>query len=183
MGMERVFTSGDLARATGETVRTVRFYEEQGLLHPVAVSEGGHRRYDRGALEQLQLILDFRELGLSIPDIRAFLALRAGCRTAVEFRQLLRDRIPAHIAQARQRIERLRRLENELRQALSSVSEEVADPAAVPCPCRVASGAGAPRIVRVLARTGECGGTHPEPRPVPLNQPLARHDEPSRSHA
>lgn len=183
MGMERVFTSGDLARATGETVRTVRFYEEQGLLHPVAVSDGGHRRYDRGGLEQLQLILDFRELGLSIPDIRAFLALRAGCRTAIEFRQLLRDRIPAHIAQARQRIERLRRLESELRQALSSVSEEVADPASVPCPCRVASAVGAPRIVRVLARTGECGGKHPELRPGPVNQALLVTDEASRSHA
>ena len=79
--MERVFTSGDLARATGETVRTVRFYEEQGLLHPVAVSEGGHRRYDRATLERLQLILDFRELGLSIPDIRAMLAMRTGAAT------------------------------------------------------------------------------------------------------
>ena len=183
MGMERVLTSGDLARATGETLRTVRFYEEQGLLHPVAVSEGGHRRYDRGALEQLQLVLDFRELGLSIPDIRAFLALRAGCRTAVEFRQLLRDRIPAHIAQARRRIERLRRLEMELRHALSSVSEEVAKGASVPCPCRVASGPGAPRIVRVLARTGKCGGTHPETRPGAVNQTLLVPDEASRSHA
>ena len=91
---------------------------------PVAVSEGGHRRYDRAALEQLQLILDFRELGLSIPDIRAMLAMRAGCRNAVEFRQLLRDRLPAHVAQARNRIERLRRLESELRQALSSVAED-----------------------------------------------------------
>lgn len=181
--MERVLTSGDLARATGETVRTVRFYEEQGLLHPVTVSEGGHRRYDRGALEQLQLILDFRELGLSIPDIRAFLALRAGCRTAIEFRQLLRDRIPAHIAQARQRIERLRRLESELRQALSSVSEEVSDPASVPCPCTVASGNGTPRIVRVLARTGECGGRHGVERPDPVNEAILDHSGVSRSHA
>jgi DNA-binding transcriptional MerR regulator len=158
--MERVFTSGDLARATGETVRTVRFYEEQGLLQPVAVSDGRHRRYDRAALEQLQLILDFRELGLSIPDIRALLAMREGCRNAVEFRQLLRERLPAHIAQARSRIDRMRRLESELRQALSSVAESVSDPSSVPCPCTVASGSGAPRIMRVLARTGECAGRH-----------------------
>lgn len=170
--MELVFTSGDLARATGETVRTVRFYEEQGLLRPVAVSEGGHRRYDRAALEQLQLILDFRELGLSIPDVRALLTTREGCRTAVDFRQLLRERLPAHIAQARNRIERMRRLESELRQALASVAESVSDPSTVPCPCTVASRDGAPRIVRVLARAGECGATsHVAPSSGPASRP------------
>ena len=181
--MERVLTSGDLARATGETVRTVRFYEEQGLLQPNAMSEGGHRRYDQAALEQLQLILDFRELGLSIPDIRALLAMREGCRNAVEFRQLLRDRLPAHIAQARHRIERMRRLETELRQALSSVAENVSDPSTVPCPCTVASRNGAPRIVRVLARTGECAGGHVSLPSGPASQGRQDGDGASRSIA
>jgi MerR family Zn(II)-responsive transcriptional regulator of zntA len=158
--MERILTTGDLARTTGETVRTVRFYEEQGLLHPATVSDGGHRRYDGNALERLQLILDLRELGLSIPDIRAMLAMREGCRTASEFRGLLRERLPTHLAKARERIERLRRLEGELRQALHSVSDEHADPANAPCPCKVASSGGAPRIVRVLSQTGECAGRH-----------------------
>jgi DNA-binding transcriptional MerR regulator len=161
--MEQILTTGDLARATGETVRTVRFYEEQGILRPATTSDGGHRRYDGNALERLQLILDFRELGLSIPDIRVFLAMREGCRTASEFRSLLRDRLPAHVAKARDRIERLRRLEAELRQALRSVSEDddgIDDPGTAPCPCVVGATHGAPRIVRVLARTGECAGMH-----------------------
>jgi DNA-binding transcriptional MerR regulator len=156
--MQRVLTTGDLARATGETVRTVRFYEEQGLLLPAMVSDGGHRRYDENSLERLQLILDFRELGLPIPDIRAMLAMREGCRTASEFRGLLRDRLPAHLEQAKHRIERLRRLEAELRQALRSVSDDGPDPASAPCPCTVATKDGTPRIVRVLARTGVCAG-------------------------
>jgi DNA-binding transcriptional MerR regulator len=158
--MEQILTTGDLARTTGETVRTVRFYEEQGLLRPATVSDGGHRRYDGNALERLQLILDLRELGLSIPDIRAMLAMREGCRTASEFRGLLRERLPTHLAKARERIERLRRLEGELHQALHSVSDEHADPATAPCPCKVASSGGAPRIVRVLSQTGECAGRH-----------------------
>jgi DNA-binding transcriptional MerR regulator len=161
--MERIFTSGDLARATGETVRTVRFYEEQGLLQPVSVSDGGHRRYDGEALERLELILALRALGLSIPDVRTMLAMREGCRTAIDFQRILRDRLPAHIAQARRRIERLRRLESELRQALDSVEREPAEGASAPCPCDVASRDGAPRLVRVLARSGECGGRHAMP--------------------
>jgi len=155
--MERILTTGDLARATGETVRTVRFYEEQGLLAPAKVSEGGHRRYDGNSLERLQLILDLRELGLSIPDVRTMLAMREGCRTANEFRGLLRARLPAHLDRARERIERLKRLEAELRLALRTASGDD-DAAGAPCPCDVAEAAGAPRIVRVLARTGECAG-------------------------
>ena len=156
--MEAVLTTGDLARATGETVRTVRFYEEQGLLRPATVSDGGHRRYDESALERLQLILDLRELGLSLQDIRGMLAMREGCRTANEFRGLLRDRLPAHLSRARERIERLRKLEAELRQAVQSVSTDDGDAAAAPCPCDMAARQGAPRIVRVLATTGECAG-------------------------
>ncbi len=158
--MAPTLTSGDLARATGETVRTVRFYEEQGLLVPAQVSDGGHRRFEPEALERLQLILDLRELGLSIPDIRAMLATREGCRTASDFRKVLRERLPAHISRARERLERLRRLEGELRQALRSVTDDGDAPNA-PCPCTVAETHGAPRIVRVLARTGTCLAKHP----------------------
>jgi MerR family Zn(II)-responsive transcriptional regulator of zntA len=180
--MEQLLTSGDLARATGETVRTVRFYEEQGLLRPASVSEGRHRRYDRAGLEQFQLILDLRELGLSIPDIRALLAMREGCRTAVDFRRLLAERLPAHVARTRVRIERLRRLEVELRQALTSVVGD-AEGGEGPCPCTVATQDGAPRIVRVLARNGECGGVHPARIGRAPGPGLKAVEGASRSHA
>ncbi len=64
--MTAVFSSGDLARATGNTVRTIRFYEEEGLLMPAVVSGGGHRRYTEDDLERLRLIGDLREIGLSL---------------------------------------------------------------------------------------------------------------------
>lgn len=155
--MKRTLTTGDLARATGETVRTVRFYEEQGLLRATSLSGGGHRRYDREVLEQLQLILDLRELGLALGDIKELLEARASCRTATEFRKLLRERLRSHVAQARKRIERLLRLESELNRALVSVGGDPAHWQGEPCPCAMASDTSAPRIVRVLSRSGECG--------------------------
>lgn len=180
--MSQLLTSGDLARATGETVRTVRFYEEQGLLRPSGLSEGGHRRYDQAGLEQLQLILDLREVGLSIPDIRGLLAVREGCRTAVDFRRVLAERLPDQLARTRARIERMRRLEAELRQALASVADEPGVPAAeVPCPCTVASESGAPRIVRVLARNGSCASPHA--RLAGKAGPVVGGDSAGRSHA
>jgi len=148
-------TSGDLARATGQTVRTIRFYEEQGLLRPTFVSDGGHRRYDGEALERLRLILDLRELGLSLQDIGGLLALRSGCRSGAEFASRLREAIPAHIQQARRRIESLRRLEGELLGALETLEVLPQEPD-MTCACAVAKQGGAPRIVRVLAQDGVC---------------------------
>ncbi len=125
---EAYLSSGDLARATGNTVRTIRFYEEQGLLKPAVVSGGGHRRYTPGDLERLRLILDLRELGLSLCDIRAFLELRAGCSSAAEFAVRGRDVLLRHLDRAEARLEQLRRVKRELRRALAkgSAPDEVA---------------------------------------------------------
>lgn len=120
--MEADLSSGDLARATGNTVRTIRFYEEQGLLRPAVVSGGGHRRYTRQDLDRLRLILDLRELGLSLCDIRAFLELRAGCSSAAEFAVRGREVLLRHLDRAEARLEQIRRVKRELRQALDKGS-------------------------------------------------------------
>lgn len=120
--MEADLSTGDLARATGNTVRTVRFYEEQGLLKPAVVSGGGHRRYTHQDLDRLRLILDLRELGLSLGDIRAFLELRAGCSSAAEFAVRGREVLLRHLDRAEARLEQIRRVKKELRQALAKGS-------------------------------------------------------------
>jgi DNA-binding transcriptional MerR regulator len=149
------YSSGDLARATGNTVRTIRFYEEQGLLRPAVVSEGGHRRYDEEALEKLRLIADLRELGLPLAEIRAVLDLRAGCTTAAEFASRFQQVLVDHIRAAEKRLDRLRRVKRELVEALSAIQarfacEEGHAPAS--CPCAVADELGSTRIVKVLAQ-------------------------------
>lgn len=155
--MRADLSSGDLARATGHTVRAIRFYEEEGLLKPAVVSEGGHRRYTPDDLERLQLISDLRELGLSIGEIRAVLDIRTGCHTASEFALRFQQVLAGHLEQAQRRLERLRRVKKELLDALATLGEGLTG-GADQCPCAVAEAAHAPRIVRVLARqTGCCG--------------------------
>jgi DNA-binding transcriptional MerR regulator len=151
--MRADLSSGDLARATGNTVRTIRFYEEQGLLKPAVVSGGGHRRYTEDDLEKLRLILDLRELGLSLCEIRSVLELRAGCHTAAEFATRFQQALQEHIQQAQRRLERLRRVKRELTQALASIQQQlVVDVSPSNCPCSVVGVGGAPRIVKVLAK-------------------------------
>jgi DNA-binding transcriptional MerR regulator len=179
---EMRYTSGDLARATGQTLRTVRFYEEQQLLQPVETSDGGHRRFDEAALERLRLIVDFREMGLSLQDIRGLLMLRDGCRGGADFRARLRAVLPEHVAMARRKVDRLRRLETELRHALSSLDAPPRASSPCDCPAAVAAEGGTPRIVRVLAKGGACmhaatAGHDPDEPPVgPVGRD--RHDRP-----
>lgn len=165
--MEAVLSSGDLARATGCTLRTVRFYEEQGLLRPTVVSDGGHRRYTSCDLERLQLITDLRELGLSIPEIRSALELKAGCESggqlAARFQEILID----HIRQAEERLVRLRRVKRELEAALGAVQARLSC-AESRCPCEVGDPTASPRFVKVVAQDGLCGSA----RPIALGAPV-----------
>ena len=156
--MKAELSSGDLARATGNTVRTVRFYEEQGLLKPSVVSGGGHRRYTQEDLERLRLILDLRELGLSLCDIRAFFEMRSGCSNEAEFAVRFREVLLRHLERAEARLERLRRVKRELREALAGIQERLPQDLAEACPCAVATvtGPASARIVKLLAEAPSC---------------------------
>ncbi len=161
--MRAELSSGDLARATGNTVRTIRFYEEEGLLAPAVVSGGGHRRYTPEDLERLLLIADLREIGLSLCEIRSILELRCGCCNAADFAIRFQQVLAGRLEQTERRLERLRRVQNELHDALAAVQERLSASGAEQCPCAVAVEAGAPRIVKVLARDQGCCIHRPAP--------------------
>ncbi|MFJ9590367.1 helix-turn-helix domain-containing protein [Streptomyces acidicola] len=69
-----LFTIGRLARATGLSVRTIRYWSDAGVLHPVTRSEGGYRLYDAASVARLELIRTLRELGLGLDDVRGVVA-------------------------------------------------------------------------------------------------------------
>ncbi len=169
--MRAELSSGDLARATGNTVRTIRFYEEEGLLTPAVVSDGGHRRYTQDDLERLCLIADLRAVGLSLCEIRSILDLRCGCTNAVEFAIRFQQVLAGRLEQAQRRFERLRRVKKELYDALAAIQERLSSEGVEQCPCAVAKAAGAPRIVKVLARHQGCCAGHAD---APGEQPKAR---------
>ncbi|WBO63748.1 MerR family transcriptional regulator [Streptomyces camelliae] len=69
-----LFTIGALARATGLSVRTIRYWSDEGVLTPVTRSTGGYRLYDAACVARLELIRTLRELGLGLDDVREVLA-------------------------------------------------------------------------------------------------------------
>lgn len=66
-------TVKEVSNLTGISVRTLHYYDEIGLLKPSVTSEAGYRLYDDKALETLQQILFFRELDLSLKQIKMIL--------------------------------------------------------------------------------------------------------------
>lgn len=64
----------EVAQRTGVTERTLRYYDEIGLLPPQHVTEAGYRVYGEAELLRLRQILLFREMGFSLSDIRTMMA-------------------------------------------------------------------------------------------------------------
>ncbi|MBO1330131.1 MerR family transcriptional regulator [Streptomyces sp. VRA16 Mangrove soil] len=83
-GSDGLWSIGELAEHAGTTVKTVRFYSDNGLLPERSRSTGGHRRYAPDALDRLQLIRSLRGLGLPVPEVRRIVEERAGAQSVLE---------------------------------------------------------------------------------------------------
>jgi MerR family transcriptional regulator, copper efflux regulator len=72
-GRTQLLRVGDIARATGKTVRAIHLYEELGLLKPAARSNGGYRLFDASAVERVRWIDSLHGLGFSLQEMREVL--------------------------------------------------------------------------------------------------------------
>ena len=63
------YTTGEMAKLCGVTVRTVQYYDTRGILIPSALSEGGRRLYSEDDLKRLKVICFLRELDIPIDAI------------------------------------------------------------------------------------------------------------------
>lgn len=68
------YTTGEIAKLAGVTVRTVQYYDSRGILIPSDFSEGGRRLYNEDDLKRLHIICFLRDLGIQINDIGEILS-------------------------------------------------------------------------------------------------------------
>lgn len=66
---------GELAKATGTKVETIRYYEASGLLPPPARTQANYRDYELSHLERLMFIRRSRDLGFTLKSVRELLTL------------------------------------------------------------------------------------------------------------
>ncbi len=67
---------GELARRTGVNPKTIRYYEEAGVLPPAARSPSRYRQYGDADVERLEFIRNARALGVTLDEIKEVLAFR-----------------------------------------------------------------------------------------------------------
>jgi DNA-binding transcriptional MerR regulator len=100
---------GDVAERVGLSLRTVRYYEEQGLFEPAGRTDGGFRLYTDREVDRLLLIKQMKPLGFTVHQMRELLeahdALSGGDRAE---RLAAESRIAEFARQAVERCEELR---------------------------------------------------------------------------
>ena len=90
MIQEATYTIQQVAQQTGLTSYTLRYYEDIGLLEPIARAANGHRRYAEADLNRIMMLVKLRKTNMSLEDMKYFVNLyREGSATATERRKLL----------------------------------------------------------------------------------------------
>jgi DNA-binding transcriptional MerR regulator len=118
-----LLTTGDMARLSSSTLRTVRFYEEAGILHPVQRTEGGHRLFPLSELDKLRLVGDLRAAGFPLDEIRDMLAMKGRFASGAEAAHEVVARLSMQIEEMSERIGVLERVRTELERARGCLRE------------------------------------------------------------
>jgi DNA-binding transcriptional MerR regulator len=132
--MERPFTVGQLARATGVPAKTIRYYEQVGVLPMPRRSGAGYRHYSRSDVHRLLFIRRARALGLSLANLKALTAeLDSGeCLT---MRPRLHDLVTEQLRTVQQQIAEFQLLERQLAQVLERLQTTAPTSHANGCQC------------------------------------------------
>jgi MerR family Zn(II)-responsive transcriptional regulator of zntA len=109
-----LLTTGEMARCSNNTLRTVRFYEEEGILHPARRTDGGHRLFPRSELDRLMLITDMRLAGLSLEEIKKILEVKQTGLSGSEASRQATQMLSGRIEELREKLLVLTRLREDL---------------------------------------------------------------------
>lgn len=104
---------GELGERVGVSPKTIRYYEDVGLLAPPARAASGYRDYDRDAVGRLQFIRAAKSIGLTLGEVREVLSFRDRGEIPCAHVSALIDR---HAADLAGRIESLQAMKHDLDQ-------------------------------------------------------------------
>lgn len=130
MDMSLSRSIGVLARQTGCTVPTIRYYEEIGLLPPGPRTEAGRRIYGDAAVRRLTFIRRCRDFGFSIEQVRELVGMvDQPDRPCVEVREVA----ARHLSQLREKLAELQALERSMAAFVCNCDTACAGGAAIDC--------------------------------------------------
>jgi MerR family copper efflux transcriptional regulator len=102
---------GEIAKRSGVSVKTIRFYCDQGLLQPAGRSEGGYRLFSQESIAELAIIRGLRTMDVPIAELGRILEVR---RSGLCNCSILKESIGAKMASIDERIDELAAMKLEL---------------------------------------------------------------------
>ena len=125
------YTTGELARLCGVTVRTVQYYDTRGILTPTELSEGGRRLYSEEDLKQLKVICFLREMDLPLDAIAQILQEDHPEKVILLLIEQQEKALSEEIADKEKKLEKLRELRNGLKGQAAFSLESIGDIAVI----------------------------------------------------
>jgi len=116
-----------VAAKVGLTERTIRYYEERGLLESVKRLDGGQRVYTDDDVRRLKFILKLKVLGLTLAEMQELETLYGRHRTNARVLPRLIELLEAHLATTKERIGELTALRDEIRSYREHVARRLAE--------------------------------------------------------
>jgi DNA-binding transcriptional MerR regulator len=118
---------GELAAKIGLTERTIRYYEERGLLESVKRLDGGQRVYTDDDVRRLKFIQKLKVLGLSLAEMQELETLYRRHRANAKVLPRLIELLDAHLTTVSERLAELAALRDEIRSYRTHVMRRLAD--------------------------------------------------------
>src|SRR5206468_11702051 len=116
---------GELAAKVGLTERTLRYYEERGLLDSVKRLDGGQRMYTDDDVRRLKFIQKLKVLGLSLAEMQELETLYSRHHTNARVLPRLIELLDAHLSTVSQRLGELTALRDEIRSYRQHVMKRI----------------------------------------------------------
>ena len=112
---------GELARRAGITLRTVRYYEQLGLINHAVRTKGGFRLYHDEELRKLELIRDLQELDFPLAKIRALFSRKRQARSGADLAQDVRETLFAQLGEMDDRMARYQTMRHAILETMEMV--------------------------------------------------------------
>lgn len=121
------YTTGEIAKLCGVSVRTVQYYDTRGILIPSELSEGGRRLYSEEDLKRMKIICFLREIGLPINGIGELFSEKAPERVISVLLEQQEQLLRTEISERQKRLELLEGLTRELKSVTNFSVESIGD--------------------------------------------------------
>lgn len=121
------YTTGELAKLCGVSVRTVQYYDTRGILVPSQLSEGGRRLYSEEDLKRMKVICFLRELDLPINSIKELLSEEHPEEVISLLLKEQEKSLRAEIGEKQKSLEKLEELKTELKKVTHFSVESIGD--------------------------------------------------------